>query len=60
MKIEKEKFVALSEKDQNLQLLRVSDIPKTKTKTKTRAKTKTKTSPTAEEYYLLYLGKLLF
>ena len=60
MKIEKEKFVALSEKDQNLQLLRVSDIPKTKTKTKTRAKTKTKTSPTAEGYYLLYLGKLLF
>ena len=33
MKIEKEKFVALSEKDQNLQLLRVSHCPKTKTKT---------------------------
>ena len=29
MKIEKEKFVALSEKDQNLQLLRVSHFAKT-------------------------------
>ena len=36
MKIEKEKFVALSEKDQNLQLLRVSDIPKTYTNTKAK------------------------
>ena len=34
MKIEKEKFVALSEKDQNLQLLRVSHCPKTKTQFK--------------------------
>ena len=31
MKIEKEKFVALSEKDQNLQLLRVSWLSETKT-----------------------------
>ena len=34
MKIEKEKFVALSEKDQNLQLLRVSHKYKDKDKDK--------------------------